>query len=180
MVPTRQRLDPRGFAHFHNVNNAWWHWTVNVLAASPALSRKHRSQVLARAGIDVGTSIFESGTYFWSADIEFGPWCMINDHCYFDSRERITLGERVGLSPYVMLLTSGHHLGSPVQRFGQFVRSPITIEDGAWLGARVIVLGGVTIGAGAVVAAGAVVTKDLEPNGLYAGIPAKRVKDLPV
>lgn len=52
------------------------------------------------------------------------------------------------------------------------------MEDGCWLGGNVTVLPGVTIGRGCVIAAGAVVTKSCDPNGLYAGVPARRIRDL--
>lgn len=54
----------------------------------------------------------------------------------------------------------------------------VVVEDGCWLGGNVTVLPGVTIKKGCIVGAGAVVTKDTEPDGLYAGIPAKRIKEL--
>ena len=179
MVSTRQRLDPRGLARLHNVNSAWWHWSVNVLAASPALSRAHRRALLKRCGLRVGTGIVESGCWFFGDNIDFGEWAMINHRCYFDARDRITLGAKVGLAPEVMLVTSGHLPGNATNRRGPFTSGPLRIGDGVWLGTRATVLGGLSIGAGCVVAAGAVVTRDLEPHGLYAGVPARRLKDLP-
>jgi maltose O-acetyltransferase len=56
--------------------------------------------------------------------------------------------------------------------------APIVIKSGTWIGARVIVLPGVTIGAGCIIAAGAVVTRNCEPNWLYAGVPARKSKQL--
>ena len=58
------------------------------------------------------------------------------------------------------------------------VPQKVTIKKGAWLGANVTVLPGVTIGENSVVAAGALVNKDVEPNSVYAGIPAKKIKEL--
>lgn len=55
---------------------------------------------------------------------------------------------------------------------------PIAVGDGVWIGARSVILPGATIGDGAVIAAGAVVTGNVEPNALYGGVPAKRIKDL--
>lgn len=56
---------------------------------------------------------------------------------------------------------------------------PITVGDGCWIGARAVILPGVTIGDGCVIAAGAVVSKDCAPNGMYAGVPARRIRELP-
>ncbi|MCR4913326.1 MAG: acyltransferase [Lactobacillus sp.] len=55
---------------------------------------------------------------------------------------------------------------------------PVKIDDGCWIGANVTILPGVHIGKGCVIGAGAVVNKDCEPNGVYVGVPAKRIKDL--
>lgn len=61
---------------------------------------------------------------------------------------------------------------------GEEYTFPTLIKDGCWVGANVTIIPGVTIGEGCIIAAGAVVTKNCEPDGLYAGVPAKRIKDL--
>ena len=76
------------------------------------------------------------------------------------------------------LITSDHELGGELQRMGRFRTAPIMIGEGVWIGARTLVLPGVTIGDGCVVAAGAVVTADLDPHALYAGVPARLVRRL--
>ena len=179
MQPPRRGLDPRLFRSARNVNSTWWHWAVNALAASPAVSRKNRSRILRTAGIQVGSALIESGCFFFSDQVELGDWSLINHRCYFDSRDRIVVGERVRVAMEVMLCTSGHELGTETKRAGDYTSAPIAVGDGAWLGTRTLVLPGVTIGAGCVVAAGAVVAEDLEPHGLYAGVPARRIRDLP-
>jgi acetyltransferase-like isoleucine patch superfamily enzyme len=57
------------------------------------------------------------------------------------------------------------------------VGRPITVEDGAWIGARAMIMPGVTVGAGATIAAGAVVTRDCVAGGTYAGIPARLIRE---
>jgi acetyltransferase-like isoleucine patch superfamily enzyme len=109
-----------------------------------------------------------------------GDHSMINHGCHFDTRAHIELGEAVGIASEVMLCTSTHDLGPSEKRWGAYKTAPITVGRGTWLGIRAVVLPGVTIGEGVMVAAGAVVIGDLEPNGVYAGIPAKRIRDLPV
>ena len=71
-------------------------------------------------------------------------------------------------------------MGTESQRAGKHIYHDIVVEDGAWIGASCTILPNVTIANGCVIAAGSVVTKSTEPNGLYAGVPAKRIKDLPV
>lgn len=177
MIPIRERLDPRGFRR-RNIDSAWWHWLVNDMAASPALDRRTRARILRRAGIEIDKAIVEAGCFFFGANVSLGDYALINHGCYFDSKDQITIGPRTAVAMGVTLITSSHELGDELQRMSKFNTAPIEIGAGAWIGARVTVLPGVTIGDGCVVAAGAVVAKDLEPNGLYAGVPAKRIRDL--
>jgi maltose O-acetyltransferase len=173
----RRRLDPRSF-ELERIDSAWWHWLVNVAAASPALDRRTRLRLLRRGGVDVENAIVEGGCFFFSSDITIGDYSMINHRAYFDTRAHIELGRGAGIATDVMLCTSTHDLGPEHKRWGAYKSAPITIGAGAWIGVRAVVLPGVTVGDGAVVAAGAIVTADLEPNGVYAGIPAKRIRDL--
>ena len=161
-----------------NVNSAWWHWLVNVVAASPAVGRQARSVLLERAGIDVGQALVEPGCFFFGARVKLGDWAWINHRCYFDARDSIEIGSFCSLAMEVMLCTSTHDLGDARKRAGTYRSAPISIGPGTWLGTRAMVLPGVTIGPGCVVAAGSVVTGDLEPHGLYAGAPARRIRDL--
>lgn len=108
-----------------------------------------------------------------------GPHCVINRRCTLDGRGGIHMGRNVSISPEVTLITSEHRVNDP--DFG-IEDKPIVLEDYAWLGSRAIVLPGVTVGEGAVAAAGAVVTKDVPAHTIVGGVPAKpigeRSKDL--
>lgn len=78
----------------------------------------------------------------------------------------------------VMFCTSTHAPRDASRRAGELRLLPIKVGDGCWIVACAIVLPGVTIGRGVVVASGAIVNRDCAANGLYAGIPARRVRDL--
>jgi maltose O-acetyltransferase len=151
---------------------------LNRCIASALLPKRLRWRALRLAGLDVAESTIAPGTFFGSSRVRIGRGCYISYDCFFDSLEQITLGERVDLAMGVLLITSSHHLGPPRRRAGASKRAPITIGDGAWIGARAMILPGVTIGAGAVIAAGSVVRGDCEPNTLYAGVPAVAVEKL--
>lgn len=77
-----------------------------------------------------------------------------------------------------MFITNSHEMGPSSKRAGKDVEQPIVVGDGVMIGARAVIMGGVRIGAGCVIGAGAVVTKDTEPDGLYVGAPARRARDL--
>ncbi|MEJ0098238.1 MAG: acyltransferase [Pseudomonadota bacterium] len=112
-------------------------------------------------------------------NLEIRDICWINIGCVFDLNAPIFIGSRVALGHEVLLLTSTHEIGPPTQRAAPTVTArPIVINDGAWLGARCTILPGVSIGAGAVVAAGALVTRDVPPNSMVAGTPARLVRML--
>ena len=90
----------------------------------------------------------------------------------------VKIGKHCAIGPYVALETMNHNLEWTADSGWGNNAASIEIKDRCWLGARVIVLGGVTIGEGAVVAAGAVVTKDVEPYTLVGGVPAQKIKAL--
>jgi maltose O-acetyltransferase len=100
-----------------------------------------------------------------------GPLCV-------DLGAPVRVGSRVQLGHHVMLLTINHEMGPASARCGPQVAAAIDIGDGAWIASRVTVLPGVSIGEGSVVAAGAVVSRDVEPNTLVAGVPARLVRVL--
>jgi maltose O-acetyltransferase len=110
--------------------------------------------------------------------LTIGADANIDADCVFDLEDRIRIGDRVTISPGVMILTSTHELASAQHRAGPVTIAPVTIEDGAWLRARSIILPGVTVGAGAIVEVGAVVNKDVPPNTRVGGVPAVALETL--
>lgn len=93
-------------------------------------------------------------------------------------RSQVTIGSRVAIGAYCRLVTDNHELGGPAQRAGKLILAPINIDDGVFIGANVTVIGGVNIGAGSIVGAGAVVTKDVPPNSVVGGVPARVIRTL--
>jgi acetyltransferase-like isoleucine patch superfamily enzyme len=76
-------------------------------------------------------------------------------------------------------VTSTHEPGDHFNRRGAYTTEPVTIGAGCWIGSRALILPGVNIADGCTIGAGSVVTRDCEADGFYAGVPARRVKDLP-
>jgi maltose O-acetyltransferase len=165
--------------HTHVMSRAWSFY-VNSVAASPLLKRPQRSALLRRCGleIDANVSIYP-GCYFQSADVHLAEHSILNHGVHIENCARVEIGPRTGLGVHTLVLTSTHDLGPRWRRYGPWHYEPVTIGSGCWIGARSTILPGVTIGDGCLVAAGSVVTKDCEADGVYAGVPARRVRDLP-
>lgn len=135
--------------------------------------RRHVMKVL-RMKIGKGTFISKD-TYFMAPLLfSVGEHCDINRECLLDARGGIRIGNSVSISHRVNIVTGGHDVQS-LSFHGTY--KPIVIGDYAWLGVGCTILQDVTIGEGAVVCAGAVVTKDVAPYSIVAGIPAKKIGD---
>lgn len=120
--------------------------------------------------IGVGSSIHMKLTLYNPAGISIGEDTIIGEKCTLDGRATLTIGNHVDIASEVMVYNSEHNVNDP--KFGAIV-APVTIEDYVFIGPRAIILPGVTIRKGAVVGAGAVVTKDVGLNAIVGGVPAK-------
>ena len=155
-----------------------WKFLINDVSSKYFISRKLRYRIYKALQMNTQSNQFGAGIYFGNNNISIGKDCFINNNCYFDENSTIEIGNKVYCGPEVMLCTSSHNIGNSDKRAGKLISSPIIIKDGCWIGARTIIISGVTINEGCIIAAGSVVTKDCIKNGLYAGIPARRIKDL--
>lgn len=123
--------------------------------------------------IGEGSSIFMNCRFDCTGSLSIGKDSVINGFCRIDTRGGVTIGSNVSISEEVIILTADHNedLLGIIDR-----KKKVTIGDYVWIGTRAMILPGVTIGTGAVIAAGAVVTKDVEPLAVVAGVPAKLLK----
>ena len=139
-------------------------------------------QVRERLSDIIGTRIDESTTIFppfhtnFGRFIKLGKNVFINHACSFLDIGGITIEDDVQIGPRVNLTSENHPL-DPADR-KTVILQPILIKRNAWIGAGATILPGVTIGENAIVAAGAVVSRDVPPNTVVAGIPAKVVKSI--
>ena len=105
-------------------------------------------------------------------NIKIGKGTVIGYNCELDGRRGLTIGENVNISSDVKFYTLQHDYNS---KDFKAVGAPIIIEDYVWVSARSIVLPGITIGKGAVIAAGSIVTKNVEAYAVMGGVPAKKI-----
>lgn len=146
--------------------------------------RRLRVKVLNASGFSIGrrTLLESSFTLTGGRDarrnLKIGLMCYINSGCLFDALAPIDIGDGVSFGHEVLITTSAHRIGMPDRRAGRVEPRPVRIGHGAWLASRAVILPGVEVGDGAIVAAGAVVTKSVPPNVLVGGAPARIIREL--
>lgn len=162
-------------------------WLLAQLLLAPFpnfFGSRIRPEVLRALGFNIGARVCIwglptlIGTGKLHKKLSIGHQCLFNIQCFFDLADTISIENNVTLGPQVMLITGAHIIGSSDCRLGPLAPKPIHIKQGAWLGARSTILPGVTIGEGAVIAAGAVVSKDVAPNTVVGGVPAKVISSI--
>lgn len=122
--------------------------------------------------IGLHSTIYGGAEIRCARKIVIGNGSSIGHHVILDGRGELYIGNNVNLSTGAWIWTSEHIVNSPDF---SVIAEKVTIEDYAWLSCRTVILPGVTVGEGAVVAAGAVVTKDVAPYTIVGGVPAKEI-----
>lgn len=129
--------------------------------------------------IDQDSYIFMDAWFDTAGQFTMGHNSIVNQKCRLDNRGGLTIGNTVSISAEVCVLTAEHNPQSP-----EFVgrTAPVVFEDYTFVGTRAMIMPGVTVHRGAIVAAGAVVTEDVPEYTIVAGVPAKpigeRTRDL--
>ena len=138
-------------------------------------SHSLRNHFYRRSGmvLPASSSIHWRAEFYAPQHIRVGEHCTIGDSAFLDGRSGLFIGDDVNLGSHVTIYTREHDVDSA--DFAE-TGSPVKVGDHAWLASHCIVLPGVTIGEGAVVAAGAVVTKDVEPYMIVGGNPAAPIR----
>ena len=175
-----------------NYNNSWyspgankrkqllWYF-INIIfftnPLNPFSSLKVSLLRLLGAKVGKGVMIKPSVNIKYPWLLEIGDFCWIGEHVWIDNLTRVQIGNNVCLSQGVLLLTGNHNFKS--ESFDLMVGS-ITLEEGAWIGAKAVVCPNVRVKSHAVLSVGSVATKDLEPYTIYQGNPARptRIREI--
>ncbi|PIQ70157.1 acyltransferase [Candidatus Shapirobacteria bacterium CG03_land_8_20_14_0_80_40_19] len=128
--------------------------------------------LMAGVKIGRGSTIHMWANFFDPRGIEIGQDTIIGDHCFLDGRNNLKIGDHVDIASQVLIYNAEHALED--ENFTA-ISAPVEIGDYVFIGPRAIILPGVKIGNGAVVAAGAVVTKNVEPFMIVGGVPAREI-----
>lgn len=141
-----------GHIPFHSIRNLFYQW----------------------AGIKMGEGarIHMWANFFNPKGISIGEDTIIGDHCFLDGRASLKIGSHVDIASQVLIYNCEHDIHS--EDF-HATCEPVVIEDYVFVGPRVIIQSGVRIGKGAVIAAGAVVARDIAPFKIVGGVPAKEI-----
>lgn len=161
-------------------------WLVlKLLGLPPPYSfTRLRMRLLRAIGVRIGDGtvicgrVSIAGSKNAQRKLRIGSACMINDGCRFDMGAPIAVGDRVHLGHDATLLTTTHDIGPHEQRVCGSRSESVSIGDGSWVGTRVLILPGVRIGAGCVIAAGSVVTQSVPEDTLVGGVPARVLRQL--
>jgi maltose O-acetyltransferase len=136
-----------------------------------AAHRRQASDILERcAAVGRDVRLRMPTTVHHPEGLRIGDQVDIGEFCVLRASGGVTIGDRVLIAAQSMITTRGHPRGGP--RYDVVEDAPVVIEDDVWIGGQATVLPGVTIGRGAIVAAGAVVTRDVPPGSIVAGVPA--------
>jgi acetyltransferase-like isoleucine patch superfamily enzyme len=150
----------------------------HVVSRIPTVGARLRAYAALGVSFDDRSSaMIALGVRMWGGkNLSMGARATLNQECYIDARGGVRIDSDASVSREVCVFTAEHNLEHP--EFDTDV-APVRLGSHCWLGARAMVLPGVTVGEGAVVAAGAVVTRDVEPYTVVAGVPARKIRDRP-
>ena len=179
-----QRLNLYEYKNRHTFKNkvyryVWglvWRIVCVVTPNRGPVSLRNIRVIVARLfGAKIGnSSSLSNSCQIWNpCNLHMGEWSIISEECNIYSVDKVVIGDRVAISREVFICGASHDITSPIM---ELKHAPVVIGSDVWIGARAIVLPGVSVGDGAVVAAGAVVTKDVVPWTVVGGNPAKFIK----
>jgi acetyltransferase-like isoleucine patch superfamily enzyme len=162
-------------------------YTLAMVPYRLTLVPQLRRLYLRLLGVSVGQRTVIHDVRFFNlyrrgfAGLTIGDDCFLGDECLLDLAEGIQLGPQVTLAERVLILTHMNvgYRDHPLQAAFPPLAAPVHLEEGCFVGANVTILAGVTVGRQSFVAAGSVVTGDVPPRTLVAGVPARALREIP-
>ncbi|QQG44741.1 MAG: acyltransferase [Candidatus Roizmanbacteria bacterium] len=155
---------------FQNILLEFQVFLLHLISAFPCHFTRRFFYRLAGIKIGSGSTIHIGARFYEPSNISIGADSIIGEGAVLDGRETLKIGNHVDIATDVMIYNSEHDVES--ESFAAH-NAPVIIEDYVFIGPRAIILPGITISKGAVVGAGAVVTKDVPPFAIVGGVPAK-------
>ena len=163
---------------FHLIIEEYLCWLVRSLPGMLGVGIRYIAYKLLFARLDALILVYPGVYLTHTYGIRCGKNVSINSGAVIDGRGEIEIGDYTMIGPNVCIASSDHqylNTNQPMCMQGH-KNAPVKISEDVWVGANATILSGITIGQGSIVAAGAVVTKDVPPYAIVAGIPAKVIK----
>lgn len=142
---------------------------------------KKREQILKEAAGTYGENLYVIPPIYANTglfNVHFGKDVLINFNCNFVDDGEISIGDNCMVGPNVTFATAIHPNSPKLRESKLQYNKPITIEKNVWIGASATILPGVTVGEGSIIGAGSIVTKDVEPNTVVVGNPARKIRSI--
>jgi acetyltransferase-like isoleucine patch superfamily enzyme len=152
----------------------FWLLVLKLIGFIPFHTVRKIFYLLSGLDMPFDSNIYMGANFFNPSGITIGHDSLIGANCFLDGRAPLKIGNHTSLASDILIYNDEHNINDP--KYGNSF-GPVTIGDYVFIGPRVIILPDVTIGNGAVVAAGAVVTKNIPQFEVWGGIPAKKISD---
>lgn len=171
---TVRNFFPKAINRLSTIALEFWLMVLRLVGHIPSHRFRQFFYILSGVKLPLNSYIHLGANFFNPSGITIGENTIIGNDCFLDGRAPITIGSHIDIASQVLIYNDEHDINSPSfgNSFGQ-----VTINDYVFVGPRAIILPDVTIGRGAIVAAGAVVTKDIPDFEIWGGVPAKKIGD---
>ena len=173
-----ERFEIRIYKIQSDINALLRDFFLNSIGGGYYCPRWLRILIYRLFGIETHSRRINPKCFIGGSKLHVGYRTFISYGNFFDLTDSIYIGNDVRVAMRSTFITSTHLIAGSSQRAGEGESAPIRIEDGCWIGACATILPGVIVGKGTIIAAGAVVTKNCDPNAIYAGVPARKIRDL--
>ncbi len=148
------------------------HYILHLSGNIPSHYIRRFMYRLGGMSIGKGSTIHMYARFYDASRIKIGEDSIVGEHAVLDGRDKLIIGNHVAIASQVMIYNAEHNIHSK-----DFLHTlnPVVVEDYVFIGPRAIILPGITVGKGAIIAAGAVVTKDVPPMTIVGGVPAREI-----
>jgi len=171
---TPQNLFPKIINRLFTILSEFWLLILRLVGFIPLHFVRRFFYQLSGIKIPFSSTIHLGANFFKPSGISIGKNTIIGYGTFLDGRGKLSIGSHVDIASQVLIYTDEHDINSPT--FGNSF-APVTIKDYVFIGPRVIILPGVTVGRGAVIAAGAVLTKNIPDFEVWGGVPAQKISE---
>lgn len=171
---TIKNLFPKIINRLKTILLEFWLLVLRIVGFVPIHLFRKFFYIISGIKMPLSSTIHLGANFFNPSGITIGENTIIGNSCFLDGRGQLKIGSHVDIASEVLIYTDEHNLNS--ENFSNSF-APVIVKDYVFIGPRAIILPGVTIGRGAVVAAGAVLTKDVPDFEIWGGVPAKKISD---